>query len=247
MLKVFVINLATSSARRERVSARLNELGVEFELFEAVDGRKEPHPLFARYDDDLRVRYRRNALSNGELGCFSSHFLMWQHCVALNQPLIVMEDDVVISPEFIEARSIADKQIERLHFIRLAGTGVHRRPFITLATIGQFDLVDYIRGPTGALCYAIHPSAAKAFIKHGNTWYMAVDDYMDRYWCHHIDCYALLPYTVTVGDNESDIARLPKTKRSLGATITHELFGRLERLRMAFYRVFRKVNGSRHI
>lgn len=32
----------------------------------------------------------------GAMGCFLSHFLLWRHCVEINQPIIVLEDDVDI-------------------------------------------------------------------------------------------------------------------------------------------------------
>lgn len=32
----------------------------------------------------------------GAMGCFVSHFLLWQHCVAINRPIIILEDDVDI-------------------------------------------------------------------------------------------------------------------------------------------------------
>lgn len=240
MLKVFVINLADSLVRRERITERLNELGVHFELFEAINGRKNPHSLFARYDDELRKRFRGRQLSAGELGCFASHFLLWQRCIELNEAIIVMEDDVIISTGFVAAVAEAEPLIERLSYIRLAGTITRRQPPKKLCQLGSFELVEYIQGPSGALCYMIHPRAAKALVEHADVWYMAVDDYMDRYWCHQVECHALLPYTVTPGDNESDIVRVPKPKLTLIKKATRELFRMVESFRRLHYRFLRQ-------
>ena len=31
---------------------------------------------------------------NAEMGCFASHYLLWEKCVELNEPIIILEDDV---------------------------------------------------------------------------------------------------------------------------------------------------------
>ena len=237
MLKVFVINLASSDVRRNKVIKRLKALGVDFEIFEAVDGRQDPHPLFERYDDHKRRLYRRKKLAGGELGCFASHFLLWEKCAELNQPIVVMEDDVYVANNFGEAVTIAQNEIETLRYIRLAGTSLHRRPYKTLRKIQQFDLVDHIRGPSGTLCYVLHPDAAKSLLDNASRWFVAVDDYMDRYWGHGIDCYSLMPFPVMVADNGSDIIRNPKEKMSLWGKVRLEFFGRLERIRRTVYRL----------
>lgn len=38
----------------------------------------------------------------GELGCYASHYLMWQKCVEINEPIIILEDDIKISPMLVE-------------------------------------------------------------------------------------------------------------------------------------------------
>jgi len=237
MLPVYVINLASSRERRLKVCRRLEALGVSYEIFEAVDGRQAPHPLFDRYDDKRRKRYRRKPLSGGELGCGASHFLLWQKCADLNQPIVVMEDDVYVTNAFPAALDIAEGLINRLRYLRLAGTSLHRRPYRVVSNVGAFDLVDHIRGPSGTLCYVLHPSAARALIAHAESWYLAVDDYMDRYWQHGVDCFSLMPFPVMVADNSSDIVRKPKEKTSLWGKLVQELFGRLERVRRTLYRM----------
>jgi glycosyl transferase family 25 len=240
MLPIHVINLATSNERRDRISARLNALKIPFEIFPAVDGRTQPHPLFARYNDKKRQRYRRKRLAGGELGCFASHYLLWQKCVELNQPIVVMEDDVNVSGQMTEAVTEAEKLIGSLRYIRLAGTSLHRRPYKVIDKAGNFELIDHIRGPSGTLCYVISPSAAKDLIAHADEWFLAVDDYMDRYWAHGVDCFSLMPFVVTVAESGgSDIVRANKEKAGLTVKLVQELCGRAERLRRLLYRMNR--------
>lgn len=236
MLPIFVINLATSADRRQKITSRLEALKISFEVFNAVDGRQIADPLFSRYNDQQRIKYRRTRLSGGELGCFASHFKLWEKCVELNQPIIVMEDDVVVEDSFVEAICIGQKLINKLHYLRFSGISLHRRPFKILKAVGSFNLVDHIRGPAGTQCYALDPIAAKTFIEHAQIWFLPVDDYLDRYWSHGIDCYSLMPFPVKLADVDSDMIRNKKGKRPLTEKIKQEFYGRLERLRRTKYR-----------
>ena len=237
MLKTFVINLAGSDDRWETTSKRLTELKVPFERFEAVDGRVSPHPLFERHDDKLRQKYRGRALSGGELGCFASHFLLWQRCVELDEPIVVMEDDIIIRTSFAEAINTAEENIEKLPYLRFSGIHLKRRPYKKICKLGPFDLVDHIRGPAGTQCYVLSPSAAKIFIQHADVWFLAVDDYMDRYWQHNINCYSLMPFPVGLADVETDMARPKKTARSLKVKLVKAGYGLLEFFRRNWYRI----------
>ena len=240
MLDIYVINLAGSDARWSKVSKRLSALNLPFERFAAVDGRQEPHPLFARYDDAKRKRYRRKPLSGGELGCFASHYLLWQRCVEVNRPIVVMEDDVYVTGQFPKALEQAEQLIAELGYIRLAGTSLHRRPYKKVKQVGEFELVDHVRGPSGTLCYVLHPLAAQRLLDHAEHWFIAVDDYMDRYWRHGVDCWSLMPFSVLVADNDSDIVRFGKEKTALWLKLLQELMGRIERVRRFVYRLSSK-------
>jgi glycosyl transferase family 25 len=236
MLDVYVINLATSTERWETTSNRLTELGVSYERFEAVDGRKEPHPLFTRYDDSQREKYRRKPLSGGELGCFASHFLLWKKCVELNKPIVVLEDDLIINESLNEALKIAEEQISTLQYLRLAATYPKPKTFKKIKSLGQFDLIDHIRGPSGTLGYVISPDASAALIKHAEKWFIAVDDYMDRYWWHGVDCCSLMPFPIAVAENDSDIVRVKKEPQSLWLKLRKEVYKLIEWIKRSWYR-----------
>ena len=236
MLTSYVINLAGSDKRWQATSSRLNELGIAFERFDAVDGRVNPHPLFSRYDDKLRERYRRKALSGGELGCFASHFLLWEKCIELNKPIVVLEDDLIINASLNEALNIAGEQIEQLKYLRLAGTYPKPKTYKKIKALGQFDLIDHIRGPAGTLAYVISPIAASALIKHAEKWFIAVDDYMDHYWWHGVDCYSLMPFPIMVAENDSDIVRVKKEPQALWKKLRKEVYRLVELMKKCWYR-----------
>ncbi len=204
-MKIYVINLPSSVDRRERIREQLDRQNLSYEFFEAIDGRGEPHPLFKKYNDRRRKRYKRHRLSLTELGCYASHYLLWERCVQSGEPIIVMEDDVIISSQFAEVLDHIEVAIEGYGWIRLGATS--NEPFRSVARYDRYTVVRFFKGPSGAQCYALHPKAAAVFLKYSKEWFVPVDDFMDKFWLHKIDCYGLIPYPVQGGEGNSTIVR----------------------------------------
>ena len=158
-IPIFVINLEASVERRRKMVAQLESLGLEFQIFRAVDGRQR-HPLFERYDDRLRKRFTRRPVSEGSLGNLASHLQLWQATVDNDMPALIMEDDVKIMPFFEQAVEQVSRLIERFGYIRLTGpqkAGKKYR-YKPVGEFGDFSLVRYIsRASTaGSRGYMIH-------------------------------------------------------------------------------------------
>ena len=97
--KVFVINLVRRPERRERMRAALKLLRVEYEMLAAVDGRQ----INESYLEELEVKmlpgwrdpWGARAITYGEIGCFLSHYFIWERVVRENlSTVIVLEDDI---------------------------------------------------------------------------------------------------------------------------------------------------------
>ena len=73
MTNIFIINIPSSIHRKENISKQLDKLNLNYTFFDAVNGHKNNHPLFAMYDDQLSQAYRGKSLSKGQLGCYASH------------------------------------------------------------------------------------------------------------------------------------------------------------------------------
>lgn len=101
-MKRFVINLDSSIHRLDRISKRLDELGVSFERLSAVNGRTLTDEQIAQITYPYnhfksRVRYTRE-LTKAEVGCFLSHRKCWEHLLESNEQwALIMEDDIRIS------------------------------------------------------------------------------------------------------------------------------------------------------
>ena len=190
MPEIFVINLVSSTARKANITGQLADLGLAFTLFPAVDGRKEEHRLFRRYDNELNQHYRGKALSKGQLGCYASHYLLWQKCVDLNRPIVVLEDDALLyAGPFLEFLNNIDALRHRFDCIRLFDN--KRKAFSSRRVSGLItvEIHKFNKGHLSTTGYFLTPNGARKLLQNSERWYMPVDLYMDRYWVNGVECY----------------------------------------------------------
>ena len=110
-MKAFIKHLSripSSLNTALKVKENLDAFGIENELFEGSYGNEtqqlfektgrtcHPHsfkgPMF-RYSEEDKV----GLMAPGVMGCFYSHFRLWEKCVELDEPIMVFEDDVLFT------------------------------------------------------------------------------------------------------------------------------------------------------
>jgi glycosyl transferase family 25 len=198
-MKIFVINLERQVERRKSIERAFGRIRMDFEVFAAVDGSRGEHVPVSRYDEAACLRHFGAPLFPGEIAVFASHYLLWQRCLERGEPMVVMEDDVELRPDFPEALALVSDLIETHRYIRLAG--LFPRPVRVVRRLeGGWQLVRYLRGPAGAHCYALTPDAAAALVAHADRWLEPVDLYLDRFWQHGVKCEALMPFVAAATD-----------------------------------------------
>ncbi len=224
---VFVVSLERSKARRETVSASLAAAGVSFEIARAVDGRAGEHHAFPNYCERRMLERTGRMLSPGEVGCFASHYRLWQICAELGQAITVLEDDIVVAPDFASVLALAEDEIQRHRLIRLFAV-TERRHAVLAHLASPFHLIRYLKGPYGTQAYVLSPAGAKALIDKAAHWLAPVDRYLDSPWRHGIDIVAMKPFRVFNGGFESEIEQrgdgagiVDGARRSLDRLQTH--------------------------
>lgn len=103
----YIISLLESDVRRENMLKVLDYAGLKAVFFDAINPRK--HPKLAENTADLLSgqfldKYTA-ALSPGTFGCSLSHIRLWAYIgrqsFASNDVVLIMEDDVSLSPTFL--------------------------------------------------------------------------------------------------------------------------------------------------
>lgn len=102
---IFMINLLRRPERRAKMEESFKEIGLLVEHMAAIDGQE----LTYDYLDEIGVRFlpgysdpfQHRPMTKGEIGCFLSHFMIWEKQVMdqLNEVLI-LEDDIRFEPYF---------------------------------------------------------------------------------------------------------------------------------------------------
>ena len=195
--EIVVISLARATERRTSIQRQFAELNVPFRFFDAVDGKKG-HALFDHYDADKAKRIGEIPLSAGHLGCYASHYLVWQRCVESGQPIVVLEDDAMLfAKPFLRFLNLAPDLPAGIECVRLFESKSRNRDSLNVLEIGGLTIAKFLRGHKSATGYYLTPSAARKFLKYGERWAEPVDIEMDQFWANGVECYGVVEPCLT--------------------------------------------------
>ncbi|MGL2762423.1 glycosyltransferase family 25 protein, partial [Helicobacter pylori] len=99
-----------------------------FQIFDAISPKHEDFEKFVQelYDAQSMLKsdwfhsdYCYQELLPRELGCYLSHYFLWKECVKTNQPVVILEDDVALESNFMQA--LEDCLKSPFDFVRLYG------------------------------------------------------------------------------------------------------------------------------
>ncbi len=133
MIGVYIISLKESQRRldTEKLILESNEKfkgRCVFQIFDAISPKHEDFEKFVQefYDAQsmLKSDWFHSDWCCGELlpqefGCYLSHYLLWKECVKLNQPVVILEDDVALESNFMQA--LEDCLKSPFDFVKLFG------------------------------------------------------------------------------------------------------------------------------
>ncbi|WP_104753664.1 glycosyltransferase family 25 protein [Helicobacter salomonis] len=193
----------------------------QIEVFDAIYARSDGglHPLvrahaqayFVRPDVGLAkdfktwpeacyfaLKFRGKMMSLSELGCYASHYTLWQHCVASQEPLCILEDDITLQPHFFESLEFLQSNLASLGWARLMHLFDYAKT--PTATPGVQEIKENTCG-SGAQGYCITPKIAAAFLAVSKKWIMPVDWVMENHYVHGIPNLVLEPFSIV--ENQS--------------------------------------------
>ncbi|WQY62959.1 glycosyltransferase family 25 protein [Helicobacter pylori] len=150
MTQVYIISLKESQRRLDTEKLVLESNGkfkgrCVFQIFDAISPKHQDFEKLVQelYDSSSMLKsdwfhsdYCYQELLPQEFGCYLSHYLLWKECVKTNQPIIILEDDVVLESNFMQA--LEDCLKSPFDFVRLYGhywgghkTNLHSLPIYT--------------------------------------------------------------------------------------------------------------------
>ena len=187
-MEAYVIGLrkiATSKQSAERVIADLQKFGINAHFWEGTYGNKaveifdkekrQLQPISFKgnpVDDD----YTKSATRPGVMGCFHSHYRLWQKCKSLDEPILIFEDDVLFERGFIPVE---------WNDVLLVATGkkVHEADYYKEKLYNPTGTAEAVRFKgkvmPGAVGYALSPQGANKLVKHYKHYYLPADNAMN--------------------------------------------------------------------
>ncbi|MCL9780338.1 glycosyltransferase family 25 protein [Vibrio sp. S4M6] len=233
-MKIFVISLIDSTERRDSICKQFVDKGAEFTFFDAVDGRADSHhPLFDKYNYLKRLWFTSGKMpSKGEVGCYASHYLLWKKCIELNEPIIILEDDISLCQSFSTSIDKVEKFTSKYGFLRLEAEAMPKRGESHIVESGlDYDIRFISDNTRGAIAYSISPIAARKLVQKSQSWSVPVDTYMGAYYKHGVPSYLLSPSLAYHPGSFSTIVQAgPEIKTPLYRKPTREIYTIYKRL-----------------
>ncbi|WQT46847.1 glycosyltransferase family 25 protein [Helicobacter pylori] len=157
MIQVYIISLKESQRRldTEKLVLESNEKfkgRCVFQIFDAISPKHEDFEKFVQelYDAQSMLKsdwfhsdYCYQELLPREFGCYLSHYFLWKECVKTNQPVVILEDDVALESNFMQA--LEDCLKSPFDFVRLYGHywGGHKTNLCALPIYTEVEEADY--------------------------------------------------------------------------------------------------------
>ncbi len=229
---VIVVSLASAEARRSAFAARAADTSLAWRFFDACTG---PAPGMTIDEAAIR-RNKGRPMSQGEIGCYASHFSIWQDMIARGvRQAIVLEDDTVVDWAYLEPLARTDLHAQGIDYLRLYA----KRP--TWQRVVQTDFLQHSRSIVelvglayGTQGYAITLAGARRLAAHCQNVQRPIDDEMDRSWAHGVPNLLLYPAPILEAAVASDIGASrfgPKTDPLYRST-RQRIWRQIERARM---------------
>ena len=161
-MKAVVLSLDRRPDRKHAFEMT-NSMKLDYKYFhKVVDGHQLTYDDLISLGYDTEPKWRdpieKSHLTKGEVGCCISHINAWSYCVEIDEPLIILEDDAILTDRFSveEIEKTFDNEVE-LDFLYLGWKEMGQSEPIN----DTFVTPDY---PYWGLAYVLTPKAAKILL-----------------------------------------------------------------------------------
>ncbi len=216
-IEIVVISLKNSTDRRRMISEQMNDIDVEWRFFDGIVVDSYPDC----YDFNYRNKWFGFDMTPGEVGCFLSHRELWEECSSGKKLYCILEDDIILGRNFLDALVFADRYKKNFDMLRLMQLQ-KRRSFKTFSADG-FSTLMFHEQPTGAQGYFINPNAAAILAGHTKTITEPVDNIMDQYWKTKLNIFCIDPPVISVADFPSCIGDRGWDRRPLWCGLKRDI------------------------
>ena len=192
-MKSFIIYLPKfeeSTKTASALKAKLEEFNMPVELFEGTNGNDAVKMMQdenrtahlwgikgPEFPIDITHKSFEKITRAGVKGCFYSHYRLWEKCVDLDEPIIIWEDDIVLTRPYF---SVEWKDVLVLALGHR--TKSEKYMHLLLSPTGEPAAVKYLQGSMPGCCgYAIKPHAAQKLLNTFKNTYLPADNAINQH------------------------------------------------------------------
>lgn len=207
---VRVVSMETAHERRRRFADEAAGLDVAWEFFPAHADVAAP----LSYSDRAARRRFGRALTAGERGCYTSHYMLWQTLIASScEQLLVLEDDVLVDWPLLRRLVQIDLSQSGIELIRLYSTHPFRSQTVIHRFAGPHSHLVQAKGMLlGTQGYLLTRRGAQRLVKLGASLDSPVDWLMTRYWDYGFANYCVFPFPILERYTSSSIGARAATE-----------------------------------
>ena len=215
-LPLVFINLDKDSERRTRIEGQLAHLGLPGERLPAVWWKHlPPAEQSLLYSAERNHGLYYQPLVDGEKGCYASHIQAWRQLLASDAPaLVVLEDDVRLTPQFADVVNAIAALQEPWDMVKLLGRDQEKtrsqRPLVPGTA-----LVDYSRVPSMTAGYVVSRAGAAKLLAHRQPFGRPIDVDLRFWWeCDQLRILGVSPSAIAL-DDTSEVSSIWDTRDTL--------------------------------
>jgi glycosyl transferase family 25 len=207
-----VINLDRSVDRRQAFLQIAGDTKLDWAFFPAHTGITES----LQYDDRVATRCCGRPLSPAEIGCYASHFKLWEWlAISDYDQAIIFEDDVIVDWSIIEKLAINRFSDHGINLLRLHTSYPFHGKIVKYRLFSPNNHLTRIVGMVpGAVAYLLTKAAARILVSNYSVVARPLDWVLTRYWEHRIIGYCVFPFPVierlspsTIGDERHAVSQ----------------------------------------
>jgi glycosyl transferase, family 25 len=153
---IYIITLASATQRRAFQQAQADRLGFEPIWHPAVGVDDMSDAFFLQHAFSWQRPLKRT-----EVGCFMSHYQLWQRIAQSDRPAVVLEDDVILAPQWLQTLEQL-VQCPDADLVNLEAVG--KKQIGPANPCGSLQLHRLSLNSSGAGAYLLWPQGAKKLV-----------------------------------------------------------------------------------
>ncbi len=210
-MPAFVVCMEREKKRKKHIKKELEKFTINFTFCNAVDGKllsEEEKKQW--YSEEKAIDVRGRKLADAEIGCFLSHYKIWQKMVHDNTEMaLVIESDAVFSEEALKSinkvAGLDNGWDLIMMFYRECFPSFWNQKKITDAS----NLVKFANKCACTTAYLLTLSGAKKLIDRAMPISLPVDDYMTgKYINKGLNTFAVYPRTVDLTEDNEETSTI---------------------------------------